>query len=173
LEESGLTLDPALEVEGDFTSSGGRSAANKLFSLPAEQRPTAIFAASDQMAYGVVAAAEECGLRIPGDIALVGFDDIAHTSLMHPLFDLTTVRQPFYEMGQCAIELLLSLLDTPRYSGDNASGWNSSIAPVSTAVGTHKRTGDAIRIQLPVKLIVRSSCCKSHAMPLSAPDASV
>ncbi|MBV9229704.1 MAG: LacI family DNA-binding transcriptional regulator [Chloroflexi bacterium] len=171
LEEAGLILDPALVVEGDFTSDGGRCAADKLFSLPPEQRPTAIFAASDQMAYGVVGAAEGHGLRIPRDVALVGFDDVAHASVVHPLFDLTTIRQPFYEMGQCAIELLLSLLNTPRYAGDNSSGWHSSLPPVSTAVGTHKETGGLIRIQLPVKLIVRSSCGEAHPVPLSIPKA--
>ena len=57
-------------------------------------------------------AAEDLGLRIPDDLALAGFDDIAPSAHMRP--PLTTVRQPFYEMGQQAISLLLSLLEASR-----------------------------------------------------------
>src|SRR6478752_2670958 len=72
----------------------------------------AIFAGNDEMAYGVMEAAEDLGLRIPDDLALAGFDDITPSAHMRP--PLTTVRQPFYEMGQQAISLLLSLLEASR-----------------------------------------------------------
>jgi len=68
LAEAGLSRDERLIMQGDFQPHGGRVAANSLFSLPVEQRPTAIFASNDQMAYGVLAAAEEHGLHIPGEL---------------------------------------------------------------------------------------------------------
>src|SRR5690349_11096403 len=77
LLEAGITPDPDLVLVGDFMPPSGRACAKKFFELPPEKRPTAIFAASDQMAYGALVAAEEDSLSIPGNIALVGFDDDA------------------------------------------------------------------------------------------------
>src|SRR5947207_1041865 len=110
LSEAGITPDPTLVIEGDFMPSGGRACAGKLLAL--EDRPNAIFAASDQMAYGALQAAEEYGLRVPEDLSLIGFDDIPLSAHTRPA--LTTVRQPFHSIGQRAIELLLSLLESPR-----------------------------------------------------------
>ncbi len=161
LEEAGLRVDPELVLEGDFTPSGGRNAASKLFALPIEQRPTAIFAGSDPMAYGVLAAAEEYGLHIPRDIALVGFDDIASSAHVRP--SLTTVRQPFYEMGQHGIKLLLSMLNTPRIPTRGEAGFNSFLPPFSGSSGVDgKENGSPVRIQLPTSLIVRASCGSPH-----------
>jgi len=113
-------------------------------------RPTAIFAGNDEMAYGVMEAAEDLGLRIPDDLALAGFDDITPSAHMRP--PLTTVRQPFYEMGQQAISLLLSLLEASR----------TRISPSFQALRLFAsdlpfRAPDPIRIQLPSTLIVRAS----------------
>ena len=69
------------------------------------------------MAYGVLASAEEFGLSVPGDIALVGFDDDAPSAHVRPA--LTTIRQPNYEMGQQGITLLLSILNTPGFTGND------------------------------------------------------
>ncbi len=165
LEEAGLKVDPELVLEGDFMPNGGRSAASKLFALPVERRPTAIFAASDPMAYGVLAAAEEYGLHIPRDIALVGFDDIASSAHVRPA--LTTVRQPFYEMGQRGIKLLLSMLNTPRvptHSDIAMNGFRSSFSFSSEFDGRENGStdGSPIRIQLPTSLIVRASCGSPH-----------
>ncbi|HZO71344.1 MAG TPA: LacI family DNA-binding transcriptional regulator [Ktedonobacteraceae bacterium] len=153
LSEAGITLDPMLVREGDFMPQTGRSCANAFFDLPAEQRPTAIFAGSDYMAYGVIAAAEQRGLRVPEDIAVVGFDDNPSSAHMEP--PLTTVRQPLYEMGRRAIELLLSLVDAPRHiSGLNSNGHfrDAASSPFS----------EPIRIKMPARLIVRTSCGASH-----------
>jgi LacI family transcriptional regulator len=174
LEEAGLNVDSELVLEGDFTPTGGRSAASKLFALPVEQRPTAIFAASDPMAYGVLAAAEEYGLHIPRDIALVGFDDIASSAHVRPA--LTTVRQPFYEMGQHGIKLLLSMLNGPRIPLRGDTGMNSFLPSfsVSSEIGG-KENGDPVRIQLPTSLIVRASCGSPHRfsdLALSTPGLS-
>ena len=140
LLEVGITPDPALVLEGNFLPSSGRSCAGRLFELPLEKRPTAIFAASDQMAYGVLAAAEEYGLSIPEDVALVGFDDDAPSVHIHPA--LTTVRQPYLEMGQQGIKLLLSMID-------------SSYNPASGREATDRTK--PVRIQLPTHLVVRAS----------------
>ncbi len=94
LLDAEITPDPALVQVGDFLPPSGRTCAITLFELPVEKRPTAIFAATDQMAYGVIAAAEEFGISIPKDIAVVGFDDDAPSAHVHP--SLTTIRQPVF-----------------------------------------------------------------------------
>lgn len=176
LQEEGLTPDPRLVLEGDFTSSGGRACASAFFGLPSGERPTAIFAASDQMAYGVLAAAEEYDIHIPENLALVGFDDIASSAHVRPA--LTTVKQPFYEMGQHGIELLLSMLNTPNIpnvpgvlngSLQNAGGWRTS-QPSSTPVA-EVHDHEHIRVQLPTSLVVRVSCGSPQQLPVSTSSA--
>ncbi len=164
LLEVGITPDPALVLEGNFLPSGGRSCASKLFELPLEKRPTAIFAASDQMAYGVLAAAEEYGFSVPEDIALVGFDDDAPSVHIHPA--LTTVRQPYLEMGQQGIKLLLSMIDS---SHNPASGRETAAGLVGAPKGTVDQTR-SVRIQLPTHLVVRASCGASSSISISSSD---
>ncbi len=161
LLEAGIAPDPALVLEGDFLPPSGRACASKFFELPPQKRPTAIFAASDEMAYGVLAAAEEYSLSIPQDIALVGFDDDIPSAHTHPA--LTTVRQPFYEMGKRGIELLLSMLDAPGYSRWDSTG---AVKPSKDA-GTHSSDASSIRIQLPTSLIVRASCGADNSASIS------
>src|SRR6266487_991752 len=172
LLEAGVIPDPDLVLEGDFLPPTGRSCAVKLFELPIEKRPTAIFAATDQMAYGVLAAAEEYGLTVPGDIALVGFDDDAPSAHVRPA--LTTIRQPNYEMGQQGIALLLSMLKTPGFNGNDT--WSTaSIERMTGDVGNAKHTvdGQPIRIQLPTSLVVRESCGSGdHISIMSSSDQS-
>lgn len=163
LQEAGLPIDEALVQETEFTTIGGRAVAESFFSLPPEQRPAAIFASSDLQAYGVLAAAQKYGVSIPGDVALIGFDDLAEATetlgeLSHVQLPLTTVRQPFYEMGRSAIELLLSLLETPLASGYRRRNWPAALVPVDPFGRTHRAPGAIIRFQLPVKLMVRASC---------------
>ncbi|OLB65424.1 MAG: hypothetical protein AUH94_00780, partial [Ktedonobacter sp. 13_2_20CM_2_54_8] len=148
LLEAGVIPDPDLVLEGDFLPPTGRSCAVKLFELPIEKRPTAIFAATDQMAYGVLASAEEFGLSVPGDIALVGFDDDAPSAHVRPA--LTTIRQPNYEMGQQGITLLLSMLNTPGFTGNDT--WSTASNERMTGDvdnGKYTADGQPIRIQLP------------------------
>ena len=158
LLEAGITPDPELVLggDGDFLPPTGRINASKFFELPPEKRPTAIFAASDQMAYGVLVAAEEYGISIPKDVALVGFDDDAPS--MHTRPALTTVRQPYFEMGQRAIELLLSMLDIPGYQ---SRGQGTSVSFTDS---------QPIHIQLPTTLIVRESC-GAYRSPVSTSSA--
>ncbi len=80
-----------------------RRSAKELLSMV--DRPTAIFAANDSMAFGVCAAVGEVGLRVPNDVSVVGYDDIKMASEFEP--KLTTIRQPIYEMGKRSIQLML------------------------------------------------------------------
>jgi LacI family transcriptional regulator len=152
LEEASIEVDPALVVQGDFLVTGGSACAQQLFALT--DRPTAIFAASDDMASGVLLAAEESGLRVPEDVALVGFDDTAPAAFMHP--PLTTIGQPFFEMGQRATMLLLDAVNARRQP---ASSWQSV---------SQSKPAEPIREFLPTRLVVRTSCGASRRVPAGA-----
>jgi LacI family transcriptional regulator len=128
LKDHGIPADPDLICEGDFMQPQGYQCAQRLLSLP--ERPTAIFASNDMMAFGVMEAARERGLRLPEDLSIVGFDDIPQASYVHPA--LTTIRQPLEEMGRSAAHLLLKYIAHP----------NAEIE----------------RIELPTRLIIRESC---------------
>jgi LacI family transcriptional regulator len=101
--EHGLDDGDALRQAGDFTEESGYRAAAQLLSL--SPPPTAIFAANDRMAIGAMAAAHDAGRAVPGDLSVVGFDDIPMASYLRP--PLTTVALPGYEMGAAAMRLLL------------------------------------------------------------------
>ncbi|WP_233625093.1 LacI family DNA-binding transcriptional regulator [Actinoplanes sp. ATCC 53533] len=105
LEDAGLPLDPGLLEVGDFSFESGVAAGGRLLDRPGP--PTAIFAANDQMALGVYAAAWSRGLRVPEDLSVVGFDDLDAHRATPPL---TTVRQPLVEMGRLATRTLLGLI---------------------------------------------------------------
>ena len=104
LTDAGVDLEPALEVDGDFTVTGGMRAARELLDRP--DPPTAVFAASDEMAIGVLRIARELGLRVPEDLSVIGIDD--HE--MADFFDLTTVAQPVHEQGRVAAQQVLAAL---------------------------------------------------------------
>ncbi|HEY3629275.1 MAG TPA: LacI family DNA-binding transcriptional regulator [Jatrophihabitantaceae bacterium] len=125
LREAGISYDPDLEILGYFTVDGGESATQILLDRP--NRPTALFAESDEMAYGAIRAIRRAGLRVPHDVAVVGFDDHASASLL----DLSTVRQPVIEQAEDLTARLLTAIEAP------------DIAPV-------------VRV-LPTELIVRGS----------------
>lgn len=103
---AGLPEDPALVVQGAFTFGSGVAAARELFAL--KQRPTAVFAANDDMATGVMWAAGEYGLKVPHDLSVCGFDDTPLARQLWPA--LTTIQQPSREMGKIAAQQLLNLL---------------------------------------------------------------
>jgi LacI family transcriptional regulator len=104
LAENGLAPDPVLMVRGDWTRAGGRRAMHALMAMA--DRPDAVFCANDLTAIGAVDAARDLGLVIPGDVAIVGFDDVDAATIVSPT--LTTVRNPAYDTGYAAGELLLS-----------------------------------------------------------------
>lgn len=104
MAEAGVQVQPAWEVASDFTVRGGQAATRLL--LETSPRPTAVFAASDEMAIGAVHAAREAGLRVPEDLSVVGIDD--HE--MAEFFELTTVAQPAHEQGRIAAKMLLEAI---------------------------------------------------------------
>ncbi|MFC4532132.1 LacI family DNA-binding transcriptional regulator [Sphaerisporangium dianthi] len=105
LAVAGVPADPELLVRTLLTREHGCDAARVLLSRP--DRPTAIFAANDMQALGVYQAARELGLSIPGDLSVVGFDDLPVVGWVDP--PLTTVHQPLSEMAAAATELALTL----------------------------------------------------------------
>jgi LacI family transcriptional regulator len=113
LDTAGIGFDPALTAVGDWTRPGGSQAMRALLSLPAP--PTAVFSANDLMAIGAMDAAREAVLSIPGDVAVVGYDDIEAAALGSP--PLTTVVNPAYEAGRAAGRLLAERM-TGGYSGE-------------------------------------------------------
>ncbi len=126
LEAAGLAVDRLLTGAGDWTSASGYTAMLRLLDRAAFD---AVFVQNDRMAMGALQALRERGLRVPDDIAVVGFDDIPST----PYFDppLTTVHQPTYELGQVAVQTLIDL--------------------------THGETPPAEPIRLATHLVVRQS----------------
>lgn len=105
LDHARIAQDPDLIVVGDFEHDRGVELARELLALP--ERPTAIFACSDLMALGVYEAARQAGLSIPGDLSVIGFDDLPVAAWAGP--PLTTVRQPLIDMGSEAARLVLAL----------------------------------------------------------------
>ena len=110
LAAAGVADDPALIVEGAFTFPSGMAAVERLLDLA--QPPTAIFAANDAMAAGVLAAAHRRGVATPGDLSVAGFDDDPLAQVVWPA--LTTVQQPISEMASTAVELLVAELRARR-----------------------------------------------------------
>jgi LacI family transcriptional regulator len=106
LAAAGIPFDTALELEADFDFEPGTQAAAVLLDL--DPRPTAIFAFSDMIAIGAMRAARARGIAIPDELSVVGFDDSAYATVVHPA--LTTVRQPLAEMGVTAVNLLVRLM---------------------------------------------------------------
>lgn len=102
--EKANCYDPALVVDGDYTMESGQAAGERL--LSASLRPTAIFAANDSMALGVLAQAHRRGVRVPDDLSVAGIDDIRMASSVWP--SLTTVRQPIMAMGAAAANHIIA-----------------------------------------------------------------
>lgn len=109
LRRAGIAYDESLVVDGDFTFASGVMAARTL--LDRRQPPTAIFAANDDMACGVMREAYERGLSIPRDLSVCGLDDTPVSQLISP--GLTTVRQPCREIGCLAVESVLQSIREP------------------------------------------------------------
>ncbi len=129
LRQRGIERDPELEIAGDFSEPSGYDAVERMLAL--KRRPTAVFAGNDYMAIGALGALSDAGVRVPQEMALGGFDDIAMSRYLNP--PLTTVRVDAYGLGQRAAERLIRAEAT---------------AP------SRKRT----REELPTKLVIRGSC---------------
>ena len=109
LTEAGIVINEQYILYGDFNQTGGEQMAQDI--LKVKPQPTAIFAANDLIALGVIQYFEECHIRIPNDYALVGFDDIDLARLIRP--KLTTIANPKYELGQTAAQQLILRIEDP------------------------------------------------------------
>lgn len=107
LRAEGIEPAHALEIEGDFSEEAGYRAGRRLLAL--SPRPTAVFAANDSMAIGCLFALREAGARVPGDVALAGFDDIPIARYITP--SLSSVHVPIAELGTRAMERLLHAVE--------------------------------------------------------------
>lgn len=103
LERAGIPFRADWVVRGEWKVSQGYQCAQQILSLP--DRPTALAAANDQLAYGALLAAQDSGLNVPGDLAIVGYDNDEIARIANPT--LTTVTLPLFRMGQAAAENLL------------------------------------------------------------------
>ncbi len=125
LRAAGIAREAELELAGDFTESGGHAAACAALRL--RPRPTAIFAANDAMALGALSAVRQHGMRVPDDIAVVGFDDIPVARYLTP--PLTTVQVGISALGERAATILLQML-----SGDGPPSPVHAVLPTSLVV---------------------------------------
>lgn len=143
LERAGISPDPALVQEGDFHHDSAVAGALALLGL--REPPTAIFAANDEQALGVYAAAQRHGLRVPDDLSVIGFDDVPMSQWVLP--PLTTVGAPIHELAELATQTIL----------DAAAG---------------KKVMPPGRTELPTTLVVRASTAPPPAAALPPAAAS-
>lgn len=110
LRALGIETPAAYEQVGDFYSESGETAMRALLDL--DEPPTAVFAAADLMAVGAINAASDAGLQVPGDLAVIGFDDIQLAGLLNPT--LTTIRQDKPGLGLAAARALIEQIENPQ-----------------------------------------------------------
>lgn len=110
LTAAGLSVEPGLTLQGDFSYRSGLICAETL--LQCEPRPDAIFASNDDMAAAAMAVAHRLGLSIPSDLSICGFDDTVLATAIWPT--LTTVRQPISDMAQAAVDILIEAVRCAR-----------------------------------------------------------
>jgi LacI family transcriptional regulator, repressor for deo operon, udp, cdd, tsx, nupC, and nupG len=106
LQECDMEIDNSLIKYGDYSFKSGLAVMKQILKIP--ERPTAVFTISDMMAIGAIKEIKSCGLKVPEDIAVAGFDNISFSSIYEPA--LTTVSQPQYTLGSTAMDLLLKVI---------------------------------------------------------------
>lgn len=134
LKERNIPCDERLIVESGFQETGGTTAMIRLLDLPARLRPRAVVAVNDPAAFGAIKAIAERGLRIPDDIAIVGFSDDIRAALMPA--PLTTIHQPAYDVGRKAAQKLVAIVEGKSTTVEN--------------------------IVIPAEEVIRQSCGRSH-----------
>lgn len=117
LKKHKISSNDKLVTESGFHEDGGFRAMNKLLELSEKNRPTAVVAVNDPAAFGAMKAINKKGLRIPEDIAIVGFSDDIRAELMPT--PLTTIRQPAYEVGKAAAKKLIEHIENRKESPEN------------------------------------------------------
>ncbi len=128
LAEAGIPFRPEYHRQGRYSWREAHSMTHELLDLP--EPPTAIFAYSDTLAFGVLEAAQQRGVSVPGDLSVIGFDDV---EIAH-YFRLTTVRQGLYESGARGAELLLEWLDTDDAPEPEVSSTQHIVLPTELVV---------------------------------------
>lgn len=104
----GLTPDESLILPGDYTEESAGARTRLLLARPLSERPTAFFCGNDEIALGACRAAQALGHRVPEDVSIIGFDDSPEAIETNP--PLTTVRQPYRQIGEQSVEMLLALV---------------------------------------------------------------
>ncbi|MCZ0756642.1 catabolite control protein A [Anoxybacillus sp. J5B_2022] len=107
LEAQGIAYDEALIVEGDYSYDSGIEAYEKIAEL--EEKPTAVFAGTDEMALGIIHGAQDHGVQVPEQLEVIGFDNTRLATMVRPR--LTTVVQPMYDIGAVAMRLLTKYMN--------------------------------------------------------------
>jgi len=107
LKNYNINYDNNLLFQTNYSLTGGKASMEKMLAL--QDPPTAVFCSNDYMALGAMKGARECGLSLPQDMSIVGFDDIQIASYVVP--ELTTIHQPAHEMGKLAAKLLFTLME--------------------------------------------------------------
>jgi LacI family transcriptional regulator len=128
---AGLESDPRLVVEAGYTEESGAAAARRLLAMP--DPPTAVFAVTDMVALGAAEVARKLGLRIPEDLAIVGYNDIALASRVNP--GLTTMHVPIHEFGAVAGRLLLDQIESEELTQRRVRFTPDLIVRESTVAG--------------------------------------
>ena len=139
MREAGLDIPAGYEPVGDYLLRSGEALCQRLFELTSP--PTAIFVANDEMAYGAIHELRRLGLDVPGDVSVVGFDDLYLSQAFYP--PLTTVSQPRAEIGQQAMKLLLR-----TFAGESQAGETMELATrlrIRGSTARPKETGARIR----------------------------
>ncbi|MEW9669408.1 LacI family DNA-binding transcriptional regulator [Ammoniphilus sp. 3BR4] len=109
LEEAGIKVNPQWIFVNQHSIEDGKQVMRQILEM--EDRPTAVFTGSDEVAAGMIMEAKEHQVRIPEDLAIIGFDDQPHAEMLEP--KLTTIRQPIEQMGEKAMEILIEMLHNP------------------------------------------------------------
>jgi len=149
LEEAGVVAPPI--VHGDWSAASGHAAGRELAPRP---DVSAIFAANDQMALGLLRALHAEGRDVPGEVSVVGFDDVADAADYTP--PLTTVRQDFDSLGQRAVEALVARIEAGPAA--RAEGGSPAEAPLGEpAPGEPPVLPPLLRDVVPTRLVVRES----------------
>lgn len=137
LSDAGRAFDPSLFVATSFDIAGGHTAGRQVLGDP-RSRPTAIFAAADEIAIGIVLAARELGISVPDELSIIGIDD--HP--LAPLFGLTSIRQDPFEQGAAAARIIVRQLADPD---DRPAAVHTSI-PAHLVIRTSTATPRAVRM---------------------------
>jgi LacI family transcriptional regulator len=106
-----VLVDDAVKV-GDFSPAAGKELMAEILQLPVANRPTCVICANDDMALGAMRACYERGVKVPDDISIMGFDNVAYARLSTP--SLTTINNPIQEMASAGIKRLISIIDNPH-----------------------------------------------------------